>query len=172
MEMGLRWTAENLPQTNWILWRWTWRPKLALRGFFNMEPFRHVVILHGCAVGGGSIPYGNSLLIPTDSIWENGTWAGLADWKSEMPAHYATAVHMLGVTNNRVLGPADEILKRAGETIGKGHTFHSTRVAVFEAPEGATQGEPYPDPYFGGEGPNRNTCIGCGGWMMGCRYNA
>ena len=57
----------------------------ALRGFFNIEPFRHVMILHGCAVGGGSITYANTLLVPRDSIWDDGSWAGLADWKAEMP---------------------------------------------------------------------------------------
>src|SRR3954469_20781773 len=81
MEMGRRWTAAHLPKTNWALRRWIWRPGLRLYGFFNMEPFRHVVILHGCAVGGGSITYGGTLLAPKPAIWENGSWAGLADWK-------------------------------------------------------------------------------------------
>ena len=44
--------------------------------------------------------------------------------------------------------------------------------AVFQAPEGDAGGKTYPDPYFGGEGPERTTCIGCGGCMVGCRYNA
>ena len=26
MEMGLRWTPENMPRTNWLIWRWIWRP--------------------------------------------------------------------------------------------------------------------------------------------------
>ena len=29
-----------------------------------------------------------------------------------------------------------------------------------------------PDPYFGGEGPDRAGCIHCGGCMVGCRHNA
>jgi len=29
-----------------------------------------------------------------------------------------------------------------------------------------------PDPFFGGEGPERTTCTGCGGCMMGCREGA
>lgn len=172
MEMGRRWTPENLPRTNWVLWRWIWRPEIALRGFFNIEPFRHVVILHGCAVGGGSITYANTLLTPRDSIWENGSWAGLAPWQTEMPRHYETAMRMLGATENRVMGPADEVLRRAAEQEGVGHTFYRTKVAVFEPPEGEAEGRTYPDPYFGGEGPERTTCIGCGGCMMGCRYNA
>jgi len=172
MEMGRRWTPENMPTTNWQIWRWFWRPRLALRGFFNMEFFKHVVILHGCAVGGGSITYANTLLVPTDSVWANGTWAGLADWKSEMPRHYETAKHMLGVVENRILGPADHFLKQAADVAGVGHTFYRTHVAVFEPPEGEAGGKTYPDPYFGGEGPERATCTGCGGCMVGCRFNA
>ena len=44
MEMGRRWTPDNLPRTSWSIHRWFWRPKLGLRGFFNMRFFRHVTI--------------------------------------------------------------------------------------------------------------------------------
>ncbi len=172
MEMGRRWSAADFPRTNWSVWRWIWRPGLGLHGFFNIKFFRHVLILHGSAVGGGSITYANTLLVPKDSIWEQGSWAGLADWKAEMPPHYQTAQRMLGVIENRILGPADHILARAAETAGIGHTFYRTHVAVFQAPEGEPGGAVHPDPYFGGEGPDRATCIGCGGCMVGCRYNA
>ena len=64
---------------------------LRLRGFFNMRFFRHVTILHGCAVGGGSITYASTLLRAPDKVWQSGSWAGLAPWKAEMPRHYDTA---------------------------------------------------------------------------------
>lgn len=172
MEMGRRWNADDFPKTNWSLSRWIWRPGVALRGFFNLRPFRHVLIVHGCAVGGGSITYATTSLQPGDTIWDQGTWATLADWKREMPPHYAEARRMLGVAENRILGPADRILRKAADAIGKGHTYYRTQVAVFQAPEGEKPGETHPDPYFGGEGPDRSTCIGCGGCMMGCRHNA
>jgi cholesterol oxidase len=89
-----------------------------------------------------------------------------------MPEHYATAVRMLGVAPNRVMGPADLILQRASEAAGVGKTFYRTNVAVYQAPEGETPGETHADPYFDGEGPERTTCVGCGGCMIGCRYNA
>jgi cholesterol oxidase len=172
MEMGRRWGPENLPRTNWMLWRWIWRPSIALHGFFNLEFFRHVVIAHGCAVGGGSVTYAGTLLVPKDSIWENGSWAGLAPWKIEMPHHFSTALRMLGVTENQILGPADHLLRRVADAAGVGGTFYRTSVGVFQASEGDEGGETYPDPYFGGDGPERTTCIACGGCMMGCRYNA
>jgi cholesterol oxidase len=172
MEMGRRWSPANLPKTTWQLWRWIWRPNLGLRGFFNLRIFRHVLILHGCAVGGGSITYGATLLVPKDKVWEQGTWAGLVDWKPEMQPHFVTALKMLGVIENRVLGPADRILQKAAEAVGRGDTYYRTRVGLFQAPEGEPGGKTYPDPFFGGEGPPRTTCNGCGGCMVGCRFNA
>src|SRR5690348_10227572 len=155
MEMGRRWTPENLPRTNWLLWRWIWRPRLGLRGFFNIRPFRHVMILHGCAVGGGSVTYACTSLAPRDSIWRTGSWAGLANWDTEMPAHYDSARRMLGVAENRIFGPADHLLRRAAETEGAGATFYRTSVAIFQSPDGDLEGRADPDPYFGGAGPPR-----------------
>ena len=172
MEMGRRWNAGDLPRSTWNLKRWIWRPGLGLHGFFNIKVFRHVLILHGCAVGGGSVTYANTLLMPNDSVWDSGEWAGLAPWKAEMPGHYSVARRMLGVIENRVIGPADLLLKRAAVAFGAGSTYYRTQVAVFQEEEGAAGGKTYPDPYFGGEGPERTTCNGCGGCMVGCRFGA
>ena len=172
MEMGRRWTPDNLPHTSWSIHRWFWRPTLGLRGFFSMRFFRHATIFHGCAVGGGSITYATTLLVPPDKVWGAGSWTGLANWKAEMPRHYETAARMLGVTENKILGPADLLLKKTAEALGFGHTFYCTNVGIFQAAEGAQGNQTFPDPYFGGDGPARTTCIGCGGCMMGCRYGA
>jgi cholesterol oxidase len=172
MEMGRRWTPSTLPQSSWSLHRWFWRPKLGLRGFFNMRFFRHATIFHGCAVGGGSITYACTLLTPPDKVWESGSWTGLANWQLEMPQHYLTAARMLGATENTILGPADLLLKRTAEAANCGHTFYRTNVGIFQPAEDKHGNETFPDPYFGGEGPTRTTCIGCGGCMMGCRFGA
>lgn len=172
MEMGRRWNPGDFPRTSWSVHRWFWRPKLGLRGFFNMRFFRHVTIFHGCAVGGGSITYAATLLPAPDKVWETGTWTGLTDWKAEMPVHYATAARMLGVTANQILGPADDLLRITAQTSGCGQSFSSTNVAIFQSAPGAPLNQTFPDPYFGGEGPPRATCAACGGCMMGCRYGA
>ncbi|HEX2690616.1 MAG TPA: GMC family oxidoreductase N-terminal domain-containing protein, partial [Kofleriaceae bacterium] len=169
VEMGKRWTAADFPRTTWNLRRWMWRPGLKLFGFYDMRPFQHVMILCGNAVGGGSITYANTLLAPPERVWQDGSWKGLADWEHEMPPHYAAARRMLGVTENRILGDADRMLRRAAEAQGVGHTFYKTDVAVYFGEE---PGVAHPDPYFGGEGPPRSSCIGCGGCMVGCRHNA
>jgi cholesterol oxidase len=89
-----------------------------------------------------------------------------------MPQHYETASRMLGVTENRILGPADLLLKKAAEGAGSGDTFYCTNVGIFQPAEGQPGNQTFPDPFFGGEGPARTTCVGCGGCMMGCRYGA
>lgn len=172
MEMGCRWTPETLPHTSWSIHRWFWRPRLGLHGFFNMRFFRHVTILHGCAVGGGSITFAATLLRPPDKVWQEGSWQRLAAWKTEMPGHYETASQILGVTENKILGPADHLLKRAAEQAGVDNTFYRTSVAILQPPEGDPGGNTFPDPFFSGEGPARTTCIACGGCIMGCRYGA
>jgi cholesterol oxidase len=169
VEMGKRWRAEDFPKTTWNLRRWIWRPRLGLYGFYNMRPFKHVVILCGNAVGGGSITYANTLLSPPETVWAEGSWQGLADWTREMPAHYATARRMLGVTQNQILGDADRVLKQMADSQGIGDTFYKTDVGVYF---GDGPGKAHPDPFFGGEGPARTGCIGCGGCMVGCRYGA
>lgn len=172
LEMGRRWTPENIPENNRSVSRWLWRPWLGMHGFFSIRFFRHAMVLHGNAVGGGSITYANTLLVPPEIVWEHGSWQGLANWKKEMPRHYATASRMLGVTENKILGPADRLLKRTAEAVGAGDTFYPTRVGVFQAPRGEAPGKTYADPYFDGEGPERTTCIACGACMTGCRHGA
>lgn len=104
MEMGKRWKVEDLPKSNWDSGRYIWRPGLRMFGFYIMRFFRHVVVMCGNAVGGGSIPHANALLVPSQKVWDQGTWADLKDWKQIMPQHYATAERMLGVTDNKLLG--------------------------------------------------------------------
>jgi cholesterol oxidase len=171
IEMGKRWRPEDFPKSTWRVRRWIWRPGLKLFGFYNMRPFRHVMILCGNAVGGGSITYANTMLVPPDSVWGEGSWRGMADWTAEMPAHFASARHMLGVAENPILGEADDMLKKMADEQGIGGTFYRQNVAVYFGDKPGV-GTRHPDPYFGGEGPPRSSCIGCGGCMVGCRFNA
>jgi cholesterol oxidase len=172
IEMGKRWTPDTLPASNWSLHKWLWLPQAGLRGFFNISLFRHIIVLHGNAVGGGSITYASVLLTPPDHVWEQGSWAGLADWQRVMPQHYATAKRMLGVTTNQRFGPADLRLREMARSIGVADSFYPTEVGIWFGHAQDAPGDASPDPYFDGQGPAKNACIACGGCMMGCRHNA
>ncbi len=168
LEKGKRWRPEDFPRTNWNLPRSFWFPWVGCYGTWALHLLREVLILHGVGVGGGSLLYANTHFEPPDSVWDDLQWKELVDWRSVMPEHYATARRMLGSTPNPRFGPADDALRRAAERRGRGHTFRTTDVGVFFGEPEVT----VPDPYFGGEGPERTGCTFCGGCMVGCRPGA
>lgn len=168
LEKGRRWNPESFPRTNWNLRKWLWFPVLGFHGFFKMTFMRHVGILSGVGVGGGSLVYGNTLPRPADPFYSSGNWSGITEWKKELEPHYRQAEQMLGATSNPELFDADRALKSVAEGVGESAHFEPTRVAIFF-------GEPekeVPDPYFGGKGPRRSGCTFCGACMTGCRYDA
>lgn len=168
LEMGKRYRPQDFPETNWRLKKFLWAPQLGLHGTLRMSFLRHVWILSGVGVGGGSLVYANTLLAPPDRIWDDPHWAHLQNWKRVMPPFYALARRMLGVTCNHYMGTADRLLQQAANLQGCGHTFYPVEVGVYFGEKGKT----VPDPYFGGEGPARTGCTFCGGCMVGCRYGA
>ncbi|MFO0679307.1 MAG: NAD(P)-binding protein, partial [Polyangiaceae bacterium] len=91
LEKGRRFSADDFPKSNWDLRRWMWLPALGLKGIFQMSFFRHVTILHGVGVGGGSLTYANTLPMPKDDFFASPSWAALAPWKEELAPHYVTA---------------------------------------------------------------------------------
>ncbi len=75
---------------------------------------------------------------------------------------------MLGVTEVVADDPADQLLAEYGREIGAELTYAKTCVGVYLGEPGVT----VPDPYFGGEGPERTGCVLCGRCMVGCPNNA
>jgi cholesterol oxidase len=130
--------------------------------------FRHVGIVSGTGVGGGSLVYANTLPIPKKAFFQTGSWASLADWEQELMPFYERARQMLGATPNPRFFDGEKALEQLASDIGKAGEVHPTHVAIFFDKTGKTQ----PDPYFGGKGPERNGCTYCGACMTGCRYNA
>lgn len=171
IERGKRFRDEDFPKSNWNLPKYLWLPKLRLFGFFEMTFLNGLFALHGSGVGGGSLTYANVLMEPSDELFNTKGWQHLADWKTLLSPHYATARRMLGVTRNPKLWAADEHLREIASELGYADSFHATDVGVFFGEEGK-EGETVPDPYFDGEGPERAGCIHCGGCMVGCNHNA
>lgn len=168
LEQGSELRAEDFPETNWNLRRWLWAPWLGFRGLFRMQPFRHVMVLAGAGVGGGSLVYANTLPIPKQSFFRDPAWAHLAEWEQELAPHYQTARHMLGAKPSGFLLPADRLLQEVAESSGKGASFEQPHVGIYFGKPGVS----VPDPYFDGQGPDRVGCELCGSCMTGCRHGA
>jgi cholesterol oxidase len=168
LESGRRYHDEDFARSTWNFRRYYWMPKIGLRGIFRMTAFKDVFIVSGSGVGGGSLGYANTLYRARPAFFRDAQWGSLGEWESALAPHYDTAERMLGVTDYPLEGPADLLLKEYGDQIGVGDTYKRTRVGAFFGEPGVE----VPDPYFGGEGPPRSGCIGCGSCMVGCRHNA
>jgi cholesterol oxidase len=171
LERGKRFEDSDFPKSNWNIWKFLWLPALRCFGIFQMTFLNGQLALHGNGVGGGSLTYGNVLMVPDDRLFNALAWKHLADWKTILQPHYETARCMLGVTPNPKLTHADEKMREIAGELGNLHTFQPTDVGVFFGKPGEEE-QTVPDPYFKGEGPERAGCNFCGGCMVGCRYNA
>ncbi|MEM7159581.1 MAG: GMC family oxidoreductase [Myxococcota bacterium] len=168
LEKGSELGPGQFPKSNWNIFRWMWAPWIGARGLFKMTFFRHVTVLSGVGVGGGSLVYACTHPVPKDSFFETGSWAGMAQWKEELSPYYDRVKGMLGVNTTPMLTPPDKILRSVAESRGQGDDFHATDVAIYFGKPGET----VDDPYFDGQGPPRTGCIRCGGCMLGCQHGA
>jgi len=168
VESGKRFTDKDFPKSTWDLRRYFWAPRLGLRGIFRLTPFKDVSILSGSGVGGGSLGYANTLYVPPSKFFEDPQWADLADWERELKPHYDEAKRMLGVVNVDTDDASDDLLREYGEHLGVGDTYQKTPVGIYFGEAGKT----VPDPFFGGEGPDRTGCTLCARCMVGCPVGA
>ena len=164
LEKGRRYRPEDFPRTNWDLRKSVWMPRLGLHGIWGLTLLRHVFVLHGVGVGGGSLNYCNNLLAPPDAVLNRPGW-GPGRWKERLAAHYDTARRMLGANPSPTVGRADRMLQEIGKEIRGEDTFHVNDVGVFFG----EPGKRVRDPYFNGRGPERTGCTFCGACMTGCR---
>jgi cholesterol oxidase len=168
VEQGERFGDQDFARSNWNLKRWMWLPRLGFRGIFRMNFFRHVTVLTGVGVGGGSLVYANTLPSPPAAFYQSPAWAHLGDWKNELAPHYAEVLKMLGAQQVPFQTPADDALSAVARDMHREEHFQKTRVSVYFGEEGQT----VPDPYFDGAGPERTGCTRCGACMVGCRGGA
>lgn len=168
VEKGKWYRAKDFPKTNWNFKKWLWLPWLRCFGIMKLSVFKHIAVISGTGVGGGSLVYANTLPTPKSAFFKSGSWKDLNDWETDLKPYYETALQMLGAAKNPKLFDADLGLKKMSEELKIAKKFDATRVAVFFGTPNLTQ----KDPYFDGEGPERSGCNFCGACMTGCRYNA
>ncbi|MGH3735325.1 MAG: FAD-dependent oxidoreductase [Micromonosporaceae bacterium] len=165
LEAGRRFADDELPETSWRLRRFLWAPKLGCYGIQKLTLLRDVLVLSGAGVGGGSLVYANTLYEPLAPFYTDPQWREITDWRSELAPYYDQAKRMLGVVTYHGQTAADVVVREVAEEMGVGESWHHTPVGVYFGESGV-------DPYFGGAGPVRQSCIQCGECMTGCRHNA
>ncbi|MDV8001381.1 GMC family oxidoreductase [Rhodococcus sp. IEGM 1408] len=169
LEQGRRHTPDDLLAARTDPRKYLWMPSVGMRGFFWQRVLEHVGIIGGAGVGGGSIVWAGVLLEPKDEFFTDPAWPHApAGWRAELVEHYATAARMLGRETTRFVGPMDLHLEATARSMGTGETYGPTPMAIWFGEEGVT----VPDPFFGGEGPDRTGCRLCGACLVGCPYGS
>ena len=168
LERGRRYRDEDFAETSWDFRRFLWAPLVGLRGIFRMSVFKDIFIASGAGVGGGSLVFANTLYRAKPAFFEHQQWPATANWAEALAPHYATAERMLGMQPVPHDSDGQRLLREMAAHFGVEQTFTRTSCAVFFGAPGVT----VPDPYFGGEGPERTGCLLCGACMVGCRTGA
>ncbi len=165
LEQGRRVSPDDMLAADRSLRKLFWIPQIGFRGFFVQHFFKHVGIVGGVGVGGGSLVYAAVLLRPGDVFFKDRAWNGLGiDWKEELGTHFDTAEAMLGRTLNPDHGKMDDWLQSTAEAMGAGDTFGPVPQGIYFGRAGKAE----PDPFFDGAGPERTGCTRCGGCLTGC----
>lgn len=168
IEKGKRWKTSDFPKTNWNVRKYLWLPLLRCFGFQKLTFFREVFVISGVGVGGGSLVYANTHMMPRESFYANPIWSHFKDWKSVLAPYYETARFMLGSTRYDKEHAEDRVLKEVAKEMGHGDSYSRVDyVGVYLGDSNKAT-----DPYFNGMGPPRKGCIECAGCMVGCRHEA
>lgn len=169
LEKGRRLSDADLLRARRDPRAYLWQPRLGMRGFFWQRIMRHLAVIGGTGLGGGSIVWAGVLLEPRDSFYDDPAVRRLGvDLRRELAEPLAVAAGMLGRVHNRHLGEMDEHLRATARAVGAEGTFGPVPVAIHFGTEGRTE----PDPFFGGLGPDRTGCRLCGECLLGCPYGS
>lgn len=166
LEKGKRFDCREFPESDWNLKRFLYFPSLGFKGILQLRFFRHMFVLSGSGMGGGSLVYANTLMEPAPETFQHVSWSRNTDWKNILKPHFQKARQMLGsVLYSCQPGSDDLALKKVAVEMGQESTFSTIEAGVYFGPSDT-------DPYFKGLGPLRNGCTLCAGCMTGCRENA
>jgi cholesterol oxidase len=172
LEAGDRFDESSYPKTSWDVKKFLFMPDAGCYGIQRIDMVRDCMIVAGAGVGGGSLVYANTLYEPLEAFYRDPQWSHICDWKAELAPYYDQAKRMLGVVENPLRTPSDEVMEKVAGEMGVAESFHPTPVGVFFGAGDQAPGETVADPYFGGSGPDRKACIACGECMTGCRHHA
>ena len=173
IEAGSRYRDEDFAKNSFDLKRFLFFPRLGLRGIQRIDFLRNVMVMSGAGVGGGSLVYANTLYRPPTTFYKTGSWAKVADWQTVLDPYFTQAERMLGVETNPFESNSDRAIKKVADRMGFGKTYRMTPLGIFfGAKKKLAEGTTVEDPYFGGKGPSRTSCINCGECMTGCRHGA
>jgi cholesterol oxidase len=178
LERGRRWKREEYPRDRADAWLWNPSRPQECNGWFEFRVFKHMVVVQGAGVGGGSLVYANVSIEAEDFLFNQG-WPPEITMATLAP-YYARVGKMLNVQKLplRQATRRFEIMKTAADALGYRTRFRPLDLAVSFDPDydPASLPDPY-DPkhskeFINAEGIKQGTCVHCGDCDIGCAVQA
>jgi cholesterol oxidase len=177
LERGRRWHKGNYPRAPESDWLWDQHDPVARGGWLDLRMFRHMAVLQGAAVGGGSFIYANISAVPPRATFETG-WPPEINWDALAP-HYDTVGRVMNVQtlpDGQWTGRT-RLMKEAADAIGAGDRFRKLELAVSFSPDWH---DGLDDPYdarhsrrfVNAQGVEQGTCVHLGNCDIGCDVDA
>ena len=104
VERGKRWNQGDFPKSNWNVFKSIWMPLLWCFGIQRLTLLSDVMVLSGSGVGGGSLVYANTLLVPPKPFFVDPQWREMGDWQAHLRAASAVNPHSEHIPVARVNG--------------------------------------------------------------------
>jgi len=132
LERGRRIRSEDFREARKSNRKLFWLPRLNMEGFFEQRVLRHIGVVGGVGVGGGSLVYGAVLLEPRSGFFQRTPWTDFEDmdWEKLMMPHYESARKMLGATQSPYMGAQHEALRKTARTMGAENTFEAITLGI------------------------------------------
>jgi cholesterol oxidase len=161
LEQGRRWPKQDFPRTVGQTGRGFWQPG-GPQGFLEYRAFRHMDVIQGVGVGGGSLHYFNVNVRAPARVLDR--WPKPIDRKTMEP-YYDLALAQLGSAPlvppaGRALPPRTEAFVAAARQSGLGQV-DMLDIAVYTGP-----------PRRNAAGIEQEPCNYCGNCMLGCQVHA
>ncbi len=178
LERGRRWDPTNFPRKADAPWVFDVGNPVTRHGWFDFRIFRHMTVVQGAGVGGGSLVYANISIPAKKATFDAGwpaeiTFSGLAD-------HYATVGKMLNVSPvpETQWPERTKLVKEAANAAGFGDKFEPLELAVtfdkdwnYQLPNPHAH-RPVRKKFDNAQGKMQGTCVHLGNCDIGCDVNA
>ena len=177
LERGRRWNKTNYPRKPEDKWIWNGDCPEKENGWMELHTFRHMAVVQGAAVGGGSLIYANISCEAPQSAFAQG-WPAEVTY-AELKPYYDQVAKFMNVqpVPDNQWTQRMRLMQQGANAIGAGDRFKKLELAVtfaqqwnYDLPNchDASHSKPFTNP----QGVQQGTCVHLGNCDIGCEVDA
>jgi cholesterol oxidase len=177
LERGRRWTRDQYPRKADDAWTFDVRDPARHNGWLDIRPFKHVTVVAGAGVGGGSLHYANVSINAQPDLFREGWPPEIT--LSELEPYYVRVKDMLKSEGlpHKQWNPRTKLFKEAADKAGWAQYWRQVDLAVSFDHQYEYDGSAEPNPAHttwrtNEHGVQQGTCVHLGHCVIGCDVDA